>query len=88
MKKLVLAALTVLALTACSEFNDERGKGDAPVEKRDDGPAEVVNFPDGFSNVAHKCDGHGHRIYVTTQANGGKQMTVIADPSCPGGGEQ
>lgn len=77
-------ALTVL-LGACGlqqEYDDERGRGDAPIEGRDDTPKEVINMPDQFSNVAHACDGHGHRVYVTTQTNGQKAMEVIPDETC------
>lgn len=89
MKKLIPVAVAVLALTACGDdYKDKRGKGDAPVRKSNDSPVEVMNYPDGFSNVAHKCDGHGHRVYVTTQNSNGKQMAVVADASCPGSGEQ
>ena len=47
----------------------------------DDSPAEVINFPDQFANVAHKCDGHGHRVYSTTRQ---APVVVIDDPSCAG----
>lgn len=56
-KTLAALALTGALLTGCSEYNDDRGKGDAPVQDRngDDKPAVVINFPDGFANVAIKC---------------------------------
>ena len=75
------AVLSVALLAGCSGFNDERGRGDAPIGPFDDSPAEVVNFPDKFANVAHKCDGHGHRVYSTTRQ---AAVTVIDDPTCPG----
>ncbi len=70
-----------MAMGACSSFDNARGRGDAPIGPYDDSPAEVVNFPDKFANVAHKCDGHGHRIYSTTRQ---AAVTVIDDPTCPG----
>lgn len=76
------AALVAGGCGVVNEHNDERGRGDAPVESRDDSAKEVINFPDTFSNVAHACDGHGHRVYVTTQNANGKQLAVIDDPSC------
>lgn len=79
-----LVAVAVLTSGCGDAFNDTRGKGDAPVGSTDDSGKEVINFPNSFSNVAHGCDGHGHRLFVTT-SDGGKQMTVIDDPSCPGG---
>ncbi|WP_432133787.1 hypothetical protein [Streptomyces sp. bgisy154] len=80
--------LTVGALLAgCSqEYQDERGKGDAPVEggKGEDTPAEVYNMPDGFGNLATKCVGHGFRAYVTTNATGPSNVQVVEDKSCVG----
>lgn len=89
MRRLALAAaaLALVASSACSSFNDARGRGDAPVGNRDEQPRDVVFFPDGYSNIAHACDGHGHRIFVTTQNGNGKFLVVLADPTCPGGSE-
>jgi hypothetical protein len=84
-RRLALAAMVLVAFGAgagCDSFNSSRGRGDAPVGKFDDSAAEVVNFPDKFANVAHKCDGHGHRIYSTTRE---ATVVVIDDPSCDGG---
>jgi hypothetical protein len=82
----LLIPLSLLVLVGCEDdaHNNPRGRGDAPVGPIDDTPAEVINFPDKFSNVATKCDGHGHRLYVTTQNENGKQLSVIADPTCGG----
>ena len=86
MKRLVLIlALFSMLLVSCSqvdELNSNRGRGDAPVSRIDDSPKEVISFPDRFSNVAHACDGHGHRVYVTTKSDSSRQMFVIADESC------
>ena len=82
-RRLTIAVLALgLAATGCNAVNDARGRGDAPVGSKDDSPAEVINFPDQFANVAHKCDGHGHRVYSTTRQ---AAPVVIDDPSCPGG---
>lgn len=78
-----LGAAAAIVLTACGGYNNDRGRGDAPVGGKDSAPADVLNFPDLFANVAMKCDGHGHRVYVTTRDN--TPPTVITDPSCPGG---
>jgi hypothetical protein len=75
-------AVLSVGLGACDSFNSSRGRGDAPVGHYDDSSAEVINFPDKFANVAHKCDGHGHRVYSTTRQ---ATVVVIDDPSCPGG---
>lgn len=86
-----LGSLTVAAaacgalLVSCSGYNEQRGWGDAPVGSVQDGPAEVVNMPNEFGNVATKCDGHGHRLYVVTHSRSDAPVVVIDDPSCPGG---
>jgi hypothetical protein len=83
----VAAAVAVLVLVAgCDNYNDKRGRGDAPVSSTDDSPAEVVNFPDQFANIAMKCDGHGHRLYIVTHTSTDVPVVVITDPACLGGG--
>ncbi|MFE3265634.1 hypothetical protein [Streptomyces sp. NPDC059215] len=69
----------------CSkEYNDKRGKGDAPVQGRrgDNTAAEVFNMPDGFGNLATKCVGHGFRAYVTTNASGPSNVQIAPDKTC------
>ena len=82
------AVLLVAGLVAgCSqEYDDKRGKGDAPVAGKagDDTPAEVFNMPDGFGNLATKCVGHGFRAYVTTNATGPSNVQIVEDKSCAG----
>ncbi len=81
-RRLTIAVLTLalgLVASGCNARNDARGRGDAPVGEYDDSAAEVINFPDQFANVAHKCDGHGHRVYSTTRQ---APVVVIDDPSC------
>ena len=42
-------------------------------------------MPNFFNNVASKCDGHGHRIFVTSnKSNAPSNLIVINDASCPG----
>lgn len=82
-KYLLIGTLLIVSLTGCSEFNDDRGKGDAPVlnKKGDDWPAVVVNFPDGFANIAFKCL-NGNGLYVTTRD--AAPVVVEEDPNCSG----
>lgn len=77
----VVTAVTSVALLAgCSSLTEPFN--DAPISRKDDTPAEVYSMPDGFANVASKCDRHGNRIY-TTRTDGGEAMAVVpADPSC------
>jgi hypothetical protein len=73
------------ALTGCSAFSEQFE--DVPIVSRDSTVgAEVINFPDYFTNVATKCN-HGNRVYVTpggTSGGGGKAIAVVPnDPTCP-----
>lgn len=85
---IVITVMVILLIAGCGmvdDYNDNHGIGDAPTGEKDDSEKDVIQFPDGFSNVAHGCDGHGHRVYVTTQNASGKEMVVVDDPTCPGG---
>lgn len=87
MRKVLVAVASVALLTAGCGVNDaineRRGRGDAPIGRIDDGAKEVIQFPDRFANVAHACDGHGHRVFVTTRTSeAGMQMSVVDDASC------
>lgn len=77
----VVVVAGALALGACSQ--DYKGLGDAGIAKRLEAKRDVIVMPDKFANIAMACDGHGHRVYATTRANA--TVTVISDPSCPGG---
>lgn len=80
MKRLIalgMVGVMGLGLAACSR--DDKGLGDAPVGKKHEAPREVIVMPDEFSNVVFACDGHGHRIFVTTRD---AAPVVISDPTC------
>lgn len=87
-KAIVAVLLLVGLLAACGsvpgteDYNDKHGVGDAPTGDKDDSKKAVIQFPDGFSNVSYACDGHGHRVYVTTQNASGKELEVIDDEAC------
>ena len=88
MKKTALAIIAVgaIALTGCSDKFNEKFK-DAPRSGEvNQEAADTITFPDGYSNVATKCD-HGNRVYVLFHedaAYGGLDV-VAADPTCPAG---
>ncbi len=82
---MVAALIATGGLTACGD-----DKGSTNTDDVNTGPASVLQFPRGFRNVAHKCDGHGHRVFSgsrgnDTEANVPAAVAVIDDPSCPGG---
>jgi hypothetical protein len=80
-----LVAVALLALPGCGKALEPYN--DAPVAAQNKTPAEVVNMPDGFSNVATKCD-HGNRLYVAFKGDGNRAAVAVVanDPSCAGGG--
>lgn len=86
----VIAAglVTAMLLTAssCDKFSEPFK--DAPRGETDGGAAEVVEMPDGFSNLATKClTVHGERngIRVTVAYHGDNKyaaVSTVVDPSC------
>lgn len=89
MKRIIIGTVAAgaLLLGACgTDKGTERFK-DAGRGSTNNGDADTVTFPDGFSNVATKCD-HGNRVYVAFKgdANRAAIAVVAADPTCGGGG--
>lgn len=79
---IMLAVLAVASLSGCKGCE---GNQDAPVNSRDTVPADVINMPNGFSNVAHKCDG-SNMVYVIFHGDGGYGSVAVVpnDPRCAG----
>lgn len=85
MKRIAAALALVALLGACGindQMNEKRGRGDSGVGVIDDADKDVIQMPDRFSNVAHACDGYGHRVFVTTKSDQSRFMAVIDDPTC------
>lgn len=88
MKKIfVIPALLIGALlfSGCMDKETEPWH-DAPTsDVRNDDPADIINMPDGFSNLASKCDGP-NRVYVAFKgdANRASIFVVANDPRCRG----
>lgn len=82
-RRIAVATLiaSVLALTGCSKITEPYN--DAPVSGNNDEPALRVSFPDGFSNVATKCDGP-NRVYVAYHGDAAYGAVAVApnDPRC------
>lgn len=83
----LVAALLLFGAVGCSEYNDERGKGDAPVANRsgDDSPKHVTNNPDGFGNVVTGCvsGADGYRYFATTNTgHAPSNLVVVEDAAC------
>ena len=75
------------ALTACSGYNDSRGKGDAPVANYSDRGWQVQNAPDGYGNVATVCSAFvdGYRIWQVTGSQTDPTPVILRDESCKAG---
>jgi len=76
------AATTLALLAGCAKYTEPFK--DAPRSGNDNGaPADLIRFPDGFSNAASKCDGP-NRVYVAYHGDSGyAAITVVpADPTC------
>jgi hypothetical protein len=72
-----------LLLTGCGSKFEEPYK-DAPRSGTDNGKsADLVRMPDGFSNLATKCD-HSNRLYVVYHGDSayGTVAVVADDPTC------
>ena len=83
MKKIAVALVAVLALSlsGCAKMTEPFK--DAPRGATNNEPADLVTFPDGFSNVADKCD-HGNRVYTAYHADSAYAAIAVVpnDPTC------
>lgn len=81
-----IGAFVLLGASSCESWNEPFN--DAPRTKiTNDGAADIVTMPDGFSNWATKCD-HGNRIYSAYHGDAGPWaagLVVPNDPTCPKG---
>jgi hypothetical protein len=81
-KGMLVGAVAIIAfslLQACSGYNDERGRGDAPVEQMDDQEVRVYPNGDQFPNIAFFCVG-GNGVYTTTRE--APPVVNASDPEC------
>jgi len=79
----VAAAAALALLSGCGGNFSEPFK-DAPRSGEDNGaPADLIRFPDGFSNAASKCD-HGNRIYSAYHGDSPYASIDVVpnDPTC------
>ena len=82
-RRLLLLAVPLVLLTGCTQKSLERFR-DAPRSGTTNRtPADIIEMPDGFSNLATKCD-HGNRIYVAYKGNDNRASigVVPGDASC------
>lgn len=79
------AAVGVVLMTSCGDKSMEPYQDAGRAGKIDKTPAQVVAFPDGFSNVASKCDGP-NRVYVAYKGDSNRAALAVVkdDPRCAG----
>jgi hypothetical protein len=76
-------ALAAALLAGCAKATEPFR--DAPRAATNAAPADIVTMPDGFSNVAAKCDGP-NRVYVVFHGDSAYGTVAVApnDPRCGG----
>lgn len=83
MKRLIIAVtiLGTISLAGCSKALEPFQ--DAPRGATNSSPADIITMPDGFSNVAAKCDGP-NRVYVVFHGDSTYGSVEVApnDPRC------
>lgn len=77
-----LAGMLALTTASCMNKATEPFR-DSSVASRNDRPADVMTFPDGFSNISAKCDGP-NRVYVAFKGDDNRAALAVApnDPRC------
>jgi hypothetical protein len=76
------AAALVLGAAACGNKFNQPFKDAPRAQVVNSAPAEVIYMPDGFNNLATKCD-HGNRIYVSYHHDSAYGFGfAVADPNC------
>lgn len=86
MKTKILVCLATAAVVPLLMASSCESGQDAPIATRNTGSAEVLNFPDGFRNVAHKCDGP-NMVYSASAGDDTKSGSISVvpnDPRCTG----
>lgn len=89
-RRVVLASIAMVTFVslqvagACSEKQREPFRDAATTKERNSDPATVIEFPDGFSNAASKCD-HGNRLYSAYKGDANRTALAVVpqDPTCP-----
>lgn len=76
----VAAALALSGLTACGVGPDKSREDAHDTKNVDKSAPHSIAFNNRFPNIEDKCDGSGHRVFVST----GGAVIVLPDPTCPG----
>lgn len=71
----LVAVWAALMMSACGATKQSTGHGDINT-----GKADVVAFPQGFRNVAHKCDGK-NMVYSASRGVGDNAGSIAVVPN-------
>ena len=79
------AAIGAVVLTGCGNKFHQQFQDAPRLPVVNSAPAEVIEMPDGFRNLATKCD-HSNRLYVAFHGddNSAALYVVPHDPTCAG----
>lgn len=79
-----IVACAIALIFALSAESCGSSDNDVKVKTRDTTGATILNMPDQFPSVAVKCDGKGHRVYVTNRYDNGAggAVTAVDDSTC------
>ena len=70
----VLVGVALIGTAGCAKQLEPYK--DAPRGSTNSSPADVIEMPDGFSNVATKCD-HHNRIYVAFKGDANRASIAV-----------
>lgn len=99
MRVLIALAIAALLVVGCGVGPDksredagdvtrvcvEGAQREADASCADKTAPSVIAFNNHYPNVETKCDGYGHRLFVTTHDSAvGRNVLVLPDPTCPG----
>lgn len=81
----VFTIVVIVLLSGCGADKAQEPFKDAPRGSTNEQPADIIQMPDGFSNVAAKCDGT-NRVYVVFHGDNAYGTVAVApnDPRCGG----
>lgn len=83
----LLLALMALLVAGCGNDESREDADDVGNGKVEKSAPHVIAFNNHYPNVETKCDGFGHRIFVTTHdSSTGQNIIVLPDPTCTGKG--
>lgn len=78
MRRLIGGAAVALLVAGCGQAERQNAHR-VPSGQIDRTPPQILSMPNYFNNVAVKCDGHGHRVFVTSNKDRAPSNIVVVD---------